>query len=131
MDNRFDKLAKELSRGRALKFLGAGALTLIIPNVAEARRRRRHRRKNHHSQPVNPVAVRAICGPFAAVCDLGDTCWQREGNMTLFLCDPAANGTCLPEGHNCFFDKRPCCSGLTCIGPYPFTPPVQGQFFCG
>lgn len=57
--NRFDELAKEVSRGRVLKLVGLGVLALFTPGVAEAKKKRRKKRRSAAS----------ICLPEDARCD--------------------------------------------------------------
>lgn len=85
----FDTLAKELSRGRALKLLGLSSLALFAPRVAEGRKKRRkHKKKNRANKvsPITPPASRLLLPPEVYICpsanagpDPGPSCGQLPG----------------------------------------------------
>lgn len=143
MDNRFDELAKELSRGSVLKLLGAGVVALAFPSVSEAKPARRGRRNRHHSGrhhhqspslslpppplPFCPVNA-GCCSPVSIGCSGGITCRCPAGTFCtdrLFEPNPvcrtpeacvSACGAC-PAGQQGFCSKSVDDDSLWCATP--------------
>lgn len=85
--NRFDELAKAMSRGRALKLLGASVLVLLVPQakLAEAKKKKRHKKSPATSQvvcvpPHSPCTLSgtSCCGDPVWVCQEYDYCAHKR-----------------------------------------------------
>lgn len=91
MENRFDDLAKELSRERVLKLFSTSVLallTLSVPVTADARHKKRKRgqKKHRRTKPVDPNICRVLVLP------------NDQSGLTLDRPCIGVNSVCPPEG---------------------------------
>lgn len=129
----FDTLAKELSRGRALKLFGSSALALFVPGLgpgmARARGRKHKKKQRHSGTPRRGPSCStygeicpAVSNPLAqSTCCSGLRCVGTSRQSASGRCAPPE---CLPFGSLCEASPKeapslpdpgkPCCPGLRC-----------------
>jgi hypothetical protein len=113
MDNRFDELAKRLSRGAALKAFGTVMLGILVaPKSAEAKRKKKRRRRpSLVSIPVSPPPPPEppICNALEGDCCIDPSCPPEMPPKTC-RCKPPL----LCYGHS--IDRTSCGTPLDCAG---------------